>query len=62
MGKREYLPPIVILLMWFSTISTGLSTPLLDATQQSILGIVSIPLLVAILIALLRIYRENKNE
>lgn len=62
MGKRDYLPIIAILLIWLSTASTGLSTPGIGDIQIMILSIIGIPLLVAIIIAFVRVHRQNKQE
>ncbi len=62
MGKRDYLPIIAILLIFLATASTGLSTPGLGTIELTILSIIGIPLLLAIIIAMIRVHRENKEK
>jgi hypothetical protein len=61
MGKREYLPVLAILGMWFMTIASGLSTPDLSSAQLAILSYaITAPLLIAIILTIRAIYKKNK--
>jgi uncharacterized membrane protein len=62
MKKRDYLPIIAILIMWLITSMSGSSTPGLTPTQTGILTLITVPLLIAIILAIRAVYKEHKAE
>lgn len=62
MKKRDYLPMIAILIMWLITSMSGSSTPGFTSVETTILFLITVPLLLAIILAFRAVYKEHKAE
>jgi len=62
MKLRDYLPIIAVLIMWLITSASGSSTPGFTSTETSILFLITVPLLIAIILAIRAVYKEHKAE